>query len=194
MNLALLGLIITAELLLLIVVAFSIFLPKFRIWPPPKKDSWEQWVSWILFTISMFGVPLIGILDFESLGQGHWSRFLIGGLALLIGFGIDIWGTRTLTAQQSLGAKGKIITEGPYRFTRNPQYVGFILIYAGIILATYSLMALITGALLVLAFLILPFSEEPWLQQQYGEAYEEYCKDVPRFIGIRSFKPARRNR
>ena len=136
----------------------------------------------------MFGVPVLGILDFESIGQGHWIRFPIGGVAILVGFAVDIWGTRTLTAQQSLGAAGKIVKEGPYKYTRNPQYVGFILIYAGIMVATYSFMALATGALIVLLFLVLPLSEEPWLREQYGKAYEEYCQNVPRFIGTRSFK------
>jgi len=136
----------------------------------------------------MFGVTLVGIMDFQSMGYGHWSRFLIGGLAVLIGFGVDLWGIKTLTAQQSLGDKGKIITEGPYQYTRNPQYVGFILFYAGLILLTYSYMALAAGLLLILAFRVLPFSEEPWLRQQYGEPFEEYCKQVPRFIGVRSFK------
>ena len=191
MNLALFAFVLVAELLLLLGVAISIFFPKLRIWPPPKKDSWQQWISWILFTISMFGVPLLGIFDFESLGFIHWFRFLIGGLAVLVGFGIDIWGTKTLTAQQSLGEQGEIVTGGPYKFTRNPQYVGFILLYSGIILVTYSFMALITGALVTLLFFILPFSEEPWLRQQYGKSYEEYCKKVPRFIGFRSFKPAK---
>jgi len=194
MMLALFGFVLAGNFLLLLCTAISILLPKYRIWPPPKENAWQQWAAWILFTISMFGVPLVGILDFESLGYGHWSRFLVGGLAILIGFGIDIWGTRTLTAQQSLGAKGKITTKGPYRFTRNPQYVGFILIYAGVILISYSFMALVAGAILIFSFLILPLSEEPWLRQQYGEPYVEYCKNVPRFIGIRSFKQALQHR
>jgi hypothetical protein len=184
------GLILVADFLLLLAIAVSILLPKFRIWPPPKKDSWQQWVSWTLFTSDMFGVPIIGILDFQSIGRSHWSFFLVGGLAILIGFGIDVWGTRTLTAQQSLGEKGKIITEGPYRYTRNPQYVGFILLFAGIVLVTYSFMALVTGAFVILLFFIIPLSEEPWLRQLYGKPYEEYCKTVPRFVGLRSFKPA----
>jgi len=194
MTSALFGIILAADFLLILITAISIFFPKSRIWPPPEKDSWQQWFSWTLFTLAMFGMPLLGILDFQSLGYGHWSRFVFGGLAVLVGFGIDIWGTRTLSAQQSLGAKGRIITEGPYHLTRNPQYVGFILIYAGAILISYSFMALVTGALLVLAFLILPFSEEPWLRRQYGEPYVEYCKNVPRFIGVRSFKQALQHR
>lgn len=188
--LTLFAIVLAGNFLLLLCIVISILFPKHRIWPPPEKNSWQQWISWISFTISMFGVPLLGILDFESVGSGHWPRFLVGGLAILIGFGIDIWGTRTLTAQQSLGARGKVVTGGPYRFTRNPQYVGFILIYAGIVLISYSLMALVTGLFLILNFFILPFSEEPWLKQLYGEPYIEYCEKVPRFIGVRSFKQA----
>ena len=191
MSTVLFAIVLVADFSLLSAVAVSIVFPKFRVWPPPKKDSWQQWVSWILFTICMFGVPLLGILDFESLGGLHWARFLIGGSAILIGFGIDLWGTRTLSAQQSLGAKGEIITEGPYRFTRNPQYVGFILLFAGIVTVAFSFMALVTGVLVILLFLVLPFSEEPWLRQQYGKPYEEYCNRVPRFIGFRSFKSTR---
>src|SRR3990172_7646966 len=188
MSTLLFAIVVASDLLLLLAVAISILFPKFRVWPPPKRGSWQQWTSWTLFTITMFGVPLLGILDFESLGHGYWARFIVGGLAILIGFGIGLWGTRTLSAQQSLGAKGEIITEGPYRFTRNPQYVGFILLFAGIVTVTFSFMALVTGALVILSFLVLPFSEEPWLRQQYGKPYEEYCNKVPRFIGLRSFK------
>ena len=188
MTQVLFGIVLAADFLMLLVIAISVFFPKSRIWPPPQRDSWQQWVSWTLFTITMFGVPLVGVLDFGSLGAGHWSRFIAGGLLFFAGLSIDLWGTKTLTAQQSLGEKGKIITQGPYAYTRNPQYVGFILMYTGIILVTYSLMALVTGAFLILLFLILPFSEEPWLHQQYGAAYAQYCKTVPRFIGTRTIK------
>jgi protein-S-isoprenylcysteine O-methyltransferase Ste14 len=186
------GIILAADFLLLLAIAISIFFPKSRIWPPPKKDSWQQWVSWALFTIVMFGVPLIGILDFQSLGYGHLIRFLVGGFLFALGLGIDLWGTKTLSAQQSLGEKGKIITSGPYRYTRNPQYVGFIILYSGIIILTSSFMALVTGIFAIFLFFIIPFSEEPWLRQQYGKSYEDYCKIIPRFVGLRSFKPTSR--
>ncbi|MCW4054621.1 MAG: isoprenylcysteine carboxylmethyltransferase family protein [Candidatus Bathyarchaeota archaeon] len=181
--------ILIADLILLFGVVISIIFPKYRIWPPPKKDSWQFWVSWIFSAIGMVGSPLVGILDFATLGHGHWIRFLLGGVGLLIGAGIAVWGTMTLSAHQSLGLKGKLVAEGPYQYSRNPQYAGFILMYAGIILLTYSFMALVTGAFIISVFAILPFSEEPWLTQQYGITYVEYCKQVPRFIGLRSFKP-----
>ena len=185
----LLGIILTADFMLLSVVVISVLFPKSRIWPPPKKNTWQQWLSWTLFTLVMFGVPLIGVLDFRSLGLDYLLQFLVGGFLFALGLGIDLWGTKTLSAQQSMGETGKIITAGPYRYTRNPQYVGFIILFGGIILLTASWMALVTGAFAIFLFLIIPFSEEPWLKQQYGNPYIIYCRMVPRFIGIRSFKP-----
>jgi protein-S-isoprenylcysteine O-methyltransferase Ste14 len=161
MTLPLLGIVLTADFLLLTVITVSIFFLRHRIWPPPHKNSRQQWVSWALFTVVMFGVPLLGALDFESLGYSHWWHLLMGAIFFLLGLGIDVWRTLTLTAQQSLGSKGKIITAGPYSFTRNPQYLGFIILYAGIIFLTASVMALVTGVFAIFLFFILPFSEEP---------------------------------
>ena len=169
-------------------IAISIFFPKRRIWPPPKKDSWQFWVSWILFDIGMVSSGLIGFIDFAILGYGFWIRILVGGSAILSGGGVALWGMRTLSTRQSFGLKGKLVTEGPYRYSRNPQYIGFILMYAGVILVTYSFMALVAGTIMIVNLVILPLSEEPWLTQQHGEAYVEYCRHVPRFIGFRSFK------
>ena len=190
MALVLFGVVLAADFCQLFAIAISIFFPESRIWPPPKRDSWQQWVNRISFPIVIFGVPLVGILDFESLGYGHWSRFLVGALLFISGVGITIWGFRTLGAKQTGGEKGKIITHGPYRYTRNPQYVGLILLHIGIILVTSSFMALVTGVFFVFLSLIDPFIEESWLRQQYGKPYDEYCKLVPRLIGFRSFKPA----
>jgi protein-S-isoprenylcysteine O-methyltransferase Ste14 len=169
-------------------IVISIFFPKRRIWPPPKMHSWQFWVSWILFDIGMISSGLIGFIDFDILGYGFWIRILVGGSALFVGGGVALWGMITLSSRQSFGLKGKLVTEGPYRYSRNPQYIGFILMYAGVILVTYSLMALVAGSIMIVNFVILPLSEEPWLIEQYGEAYVEYCRHAPRFIGFRSFK------
>jgi protein-S-isoprenylcysteine O-methyltransferase Ste14 len=188
MKLVLFVFILPADFLLLIGIGISIFFPKSRIWPPPKKNSWQFWVSWIFLDIGMIGSGLIGIIDFETLGSGFWVHILVGGLSFLVGGGIASWGVSTLSAHQSFGLKGKLATEGPYRYSRNPQYIGFILMYAGVILVMRSFMALVTGVIMIIMFAILPFSEEPWLIQQYGKAYIEYRRQVPIFIGLRSFK------
>ncbi len=58
---------------------------------------------------------------------------------------------------------------------------------AGIVLITTSYMGLIIGAIMAVWFLLAPLTEEPWLEGQFGEQYQEYRKNVPRFIGWRSF-------
>ena len=40
----------------------------------------------------------------------------------------------------------------------------------------------IAHLLLALVFVVAPLTEEPWLEEQYGEAYREYRKRVPRFL------------
>ena len=186
---ALFVLVLFADFILFFGVVFSIFFPDHRIWPPPKKDSWQFWVSWIFSVLRIIGSPLVGIFDFGSLGNGNMFRFFMGGPLIVIGLFIAFWGMVTLSTHQSLGLKGKLVTKGPYRYSRNPQYVGAILFYVGFILVTYSLLGLVVEFIVASVFVILPFSEEPWLRQQYGKNYVAYYWQVPRFLGFRSFKP-----
>jgi protein-S-isoprenylcysteine O-methyltransferase Ste14 len=164
----------------------GLLVPQVRMWPPPEKNSWQFYYVWILYTIGALGAPVIGILDWGSLGLRHIAVPVIGAVALLTAVPLGEWGVRTLNVHQTLGLTGTMLTTGPYRYTRNPQYVAEILIYLGIVLVTGSLLALIVAAAMVSWFVMAPFAEEPWLARQFGRAYDEYRKKVPRFIGVRS--------
>ncbi|MHA2263465.1 MAG: methyltransferase family protein [Candidatus Thorarchaeota archaeon] len=113
----------------------------------------------IFITISSVGVPIIGLLDWESLGPIHWVRFVVGELLILVFAFLIYWGVRTLSFYQSLGLKGKLITTGPYKYTRNPQYIALILFYISVILVSSSYLAFLTGSLLILMYTITPLSE-----------------------------------
>ena len=71
---------------------------------------------------------------------------------------------------------------GPYRFTRNPQYLGNNVLFLGLSIIANSELLWVTHALLALVFIITPLSEEVWLKEQYGEEYERYRRDTPRFL------------
>jgi len=43
------------------------------------------------FTIVMFGVPLIGVMDFRSLNVDFVLQFVLGGFLFALGLAIDIW-------------------------------------------------------------------------------------------------------
>jgi steroid 5-alpha reductase family enzyme len=179
--------------LLVLAVGFSMGIvihlvnPKLNIWPPPGKNSWQFWYVWILYTMDAIGVAVIAILDWGSMKLDHWSFYLLGFGCLLVAVPLGEWSVRTLDVHQTLGLKGTMVTDGPYRLSRNPQYVAVLLIYTGIVLITLSYMGLIIGAIMAVWFLLAPHSEEPWLEGQFGEQYQEYRKNVPRFIGWRSF-------
>ncbi len=168
-------------------IVINLFIPKLNIWPPPGKNSWQFWYIWILYPLGVIGLPTIAILDWGSMKLDHWSLYVLGYGLLLIAVPFNEWSVRTLDVHQTLGLKGTLLTKGLYRLSRNPQYVAEILVYTGIVLITTSYMALIIGIIMALWFLLAPLTEEPWLEEQFGEQYQEYRKNVPRFIGWRSF-------
>jgi protein-S-isoprenylcysteine O-methyltransferase Ste14 len=95
-----------------------------------------------------------------------------------------MWGIRTLSWHASLGLEAELVRGGPYRFTRNPQYVGDMALLAGFGLACNSLATWALCALGIACFAMAPFVEEPWLRREYGEPYERYRRRVPRFLGL----------
>jgi steroid 5-alpha reductase family enzyme len=76
-----------------------------------------------------------------------------------------------------------LVTSGLYRWTRNPIYMGGLLIVLGHYLYSQSRILLAYLALVFLFFhCIVIFYEEPHMRRQFGEAYKQYCKQVPRWF------------
>jgi protein-S-isoprenylcysteine O-methyltransferase Ste14 len=70
----------------------------------------------------------------------------------------------------------------PYFYTRNPQYLGDIILLIGLILFCNSLFLLIIFAIYIFTFLIMTFSEEKWLEKNYWSKYIEYKNKTTRFF------------
>lgn len=79
---------------------------------------------------------------------------------------------------------GQLINEGPYRWSRNPQYVGWVLFLLGFALTDWSAWSL--GALLVVivSLHLLVLVEEEHLRRVFGRPYVDYCSRVPRYLGL----------
>ena len=76
-----------------------------------------------------------------------------------------------------------IVTEGPYRFTRNPIYVGFTLIYGGIsALANALAPVLLLPVVLAVMRRGVIEREEKYLERKFGEEYLRYKARVRRWI------------
>lgn len=78
----------------------------------------------------------------------------------------------------------KLVRLGLYRFSRNPMYVGALLAVFGqaLIFASWDLVWY--SVLLWLLFhLVVVILEEPHLRKERGASYDEYCRQVPRWVG-----------
>jgi len=76
-----------------------------------------------------------------------------------------------------------LVTEGPYRLSRNPMYLGFTLLYLGIALLAGSLWPLLFLPLVLLAMHFgVIVREEAYLERRFGDAYREYRRRVNRWL------------
>ncbi|MFA8437047.1 MAG: isoprenylcysteine carboxylmethyltransferase family protein [Marinifilaceae bacterium] len=94
-----------------------------------------------------------------------------------------------LGTRRSFGMdRNKLVTTGLYRFSRNPQLLGYGLLLAGVTVVYFSWMVFAWFLLYIIASAFMIQSEEEFLKQKYRGEYEEYCKRVPRIIGYRKTK------
>ena len=164
------------------IMLWSVVFPARRIWPPLQKWSWKYIVTWGLF-LGAFGIDIVMMLGDKSrlLPIGN-EKYYLGVPLAIVGLLFLGWGAYELGVKRSLGVAGEFVATGPYKFTRNPQYVGDILLFLGMMVISNSFPAVAGLALLILALLLMPLAEEPWLEDMYGEAYTKYKMTTPRFL------------
>lgn len=111
----------------------------------------------------------------------------LGGAVLAIAVALFAWAIATVTRAGSNVPTNKpttsIVDTGPYRFTRNPIYLGMMLGLAGLAIAFDSLWLLLT--LVPFAFVIrygVVAREEAYLERKFGELYRRYRIRVRRWL------------
>lgn len=128
----------------------------------------------------LLGDPRVPILT-------HDLQNLLGWLGVVLGAGI-LLSANSLFRQRGTHARpwkssSALVTDGVYRWTRNPMYLGMALIYAGIALIVDNLVALLLLAPLV--FVIqqeVIAREEAYMEAKFGERYRAYRDSVRRWI------------
>jgi protein-S-isoprenylcysteine O-methyltransferase Ste14 len=79
---------------------------------------------------------------------------------------------------------GKPVTRGLYRFSRHPMYVAHSLLLLGVSIASVSWIFLLITIINVLGAVVFIESEEQGCFEHYGDAYREYVKRTPRWVGM----------
>ncbi len=139
------------------------------------------------FLVAGIGPRLDRRLGLPSPRSGGVSRIL-GGLLTVLGFSLGFW---SVNAQLTRGRgtplpvmpTQELLTEGPFRYCRNPMTLGAILAYLGMAIAAGTT----AGTVLVLSLAAslvayLKRLEEGELAERFGEAYLAYRRETPFII------------
>lgn len=117
----------------------------------------------------------------------NWTM-LVGGVVAVLGEMMRFWGVAyagSLTRVTGGVGAPEVIVAGPFAHVRNPLYVGNILMYTGIGWMAHALFPwLVLGAFVYFTFqyMMIVALEEEFLEREFGAAYLEFKKNVPRFI------------
>ena len=94
-----------------------------------------------------------------------------------------IWFTRTGQSPIPWKPTPELILRGPYRFTRNPMYVGVTLFVVGLGIATNNLwISLFAAPALLAVHFIAVLAEERYLAEKFGEGYRSFLARVRRYV------------
>jgi protein-S-isoprenylcysteine O-methyltransferase Ste14 len=74
------------------------------------------------------------------------------------------------------------VLAGPYRYSRNPQWVGLFLVLFGLALSAQSWLLILMVILFGPSYHIQILAEEDLCRAQYGTTYERYLETVPRYL------------
>jgi protein-S-isoprenylcysteine O-methyltransferase Ste14 len=173
---------VAALYVLLVGAGWSIARPAQRVWPPPHRLTWQHRLTWLCFYFVFAANALLLFLDWNNGALVSASRFLVGGPLALAGTMLVTWGIVALGRRNTSGVRDGFVVTGPYRYTRNPQYLGDMLLFVGLSLVANSPYLWVTHGLLILVFLMASWAEEAWLVEQYGNEYAAYRGSTPRFM------------
>lgn len=115
-------------------------------------------------------------------GLGNWIGVALAaaGSALLVAMFRALGHNLTDTVETRKAAE--FVRRGPYRYIRNPMYTGVLVFTAGLGLALGSYPVAIFGAAVFAMLAVRTRAEEKFLVARFGARYENYMREVGRFI------------
>ena len=116
------------------------------------------------------------------------QNVLIGFILIAIGESLRMWSVSYaggITRTTNVGAPS-LCTSGPYGYTRNPLYIGNMIIYSGVVFVAGSLnilsMLIVTWAFFIIQYYLIINLEQNTLIDIFGKEYKNYMNNVPIFF------------
>ena len=113
---------------------------------------------------------------------------IVGMIIFFAGWILPVWAFRLFSHEGTevdpvSEANRVLVVRGPYRLTRNPMYLGLIVVSLGmaILVGSWPMLAAPLAVFAVANFVHIPF-EEAKMRRQFGEAYDAYVRRVRRWV------------
>jgi protein-S-isoprenylcysteine O-methyltransferase Ste14 len=163
----------------------------------PFVDFWRTKGIGATYTVvlTIIGAAMIGLFSIrhDLLASDFGTNYLLialGLLALILSAGLRLAIQKHLSIQTLLGFPEiapdrfprQLITDGIYARMRHPRYVQLLIALIGYALIANYLASYLAVALWLFGIYVIVLLEEKELRKHFGSAYEEYCRQVPRFL------------
>jgi len=140
----------------------------------------------IYFVPLVFGLGLEYLLPFRFLSN-LTTADVVGWPLLIAGTILILWAVKTVRgageSEDIRKPTDKIVTDGPYVFTRNPMYVSMALVYLGLafVVNTFWLILFWPFAFAFMHYKVI-LREEEYLEKKLGKEYKRYKSKVRRYL------------
>ena len=141
----------------------------------------------LLYASGVMSVLLSHTLPFFEFSIPFAVRISVCALGVLCALAIGVWARRVIvqgnTALSPYGTPTTFIEEGPFRYSRNPMYVSYVMTVLSVAVVTQSLWAFVPPILyfLYLNGCVIP-KEEQKLYVAFPEGYKAYACRVRRWL------------
>ncbi|MBP5538558.1 MAG: isoprenylcysteine carboxylmethyltransferase family protein [Bacteroidales bacterium] len=150
------------------ILGFLVFvagIPALMVWMSGRPFSWMPALPWVvpslLLMILGLALSIWSIVYMKKVGEGN---------------PFDAYNHEVAPRTKHL------MTDGPYKFTRNPMLVGVYIYDIGVLLWLQSGWPIVVFAVEIILLTLQVRSEEKRLEADFGEEYIEYKKRVPRYL------------
>jgi protein-S-isoprenylcysteine O-methyltransferase Ste14 len=150
-----------------------------------QLTAFLQLLVWFAFHIFL---ALAVFADLWPPLEVYFPKNWVGVLVFLVGLVICFAGMIAFRSTTKITGRetNRLIIKGIYRWSRNPQYLGYGLIILGIVIGYWTATAWLALAGYVLLVYATVRIEETHLENVFGDEYRTYCQQVRRFLGRKS--------
>ena len=151
-----------------------------------EQDRLSARTQVLMWPAYLLGAAVIVSTASEAKNAGTRASKIAGAGLAAAGLGLLVAGARPFQSLSQLAGResGELITSGIYGYSRNPQYVGNVLLATGAAVAARSVPASLLALGTAAAYASYVPAEEAHLERAFGDDYANYKQKTSRWLGV----------